>query len=245
MAPASWPNAMRIADRSQRLLRLARLALQVARLPVARLHFERHLDPEHVAATYANFTRPHPRFRLVRNKSLGIALVDLCRYPTRDAYLATVRRKDHAAHHGKRARARGYRLREIDRNDYVDEIHAINTSLDTRQGRPMDETYLSKAEHYEKRNHFQYFGVVNAEGKLMAYCNIVRLGNFAATDRLLGYRNNDGTMYLLVLEIICRLIDEGRLQYFMYDTYLGAKEGLRNFKKRLGFQPYRVRYSMS
>lgn len=236
---------MNISSKAQQLLRLAHLAIEAARLPVAHLHFERRLDAEHVAATYANFTRPHPRLKLVRNKSVGIALVDLHRFRTRDDYIATVKRKDYAAHHGKRARARGYTLHEIDRNDFIDDIHRINTSLSTRQGRPMDASYLNKPTRYEPRPHFKYFGVLNGAGELMAYCNAVTFGNFAATDRLLGYRNNDGIMYLLLMEIICRFIDEGRLHYFMYDTFLGAQEGLRNFKKRLGFQPYRVRYSMS
>ena len=236
---------MKISDSTQRLMHLARLAFEATRLPVARLHFERALDPAHVAETYANFTRRHPRYKLIRNKSVGMALLDLRSYRTRDDYLATVRRKDYAAYHGKRARARGYTLREIDRNDYIDQIHLINTSLDTRQGRPMDEAYLRKPDHYEARPHFKYYGVLNRHGQLTAYCNVAILGNFAATDKLLGFKNNDGSMYLLVLEIICQMIDEGKLHYFMYDSFFGAQEGLRNFKKRLGFQPYRVRYSMS
>lgn len=30
----------------------------------------------------------------------------------------------------------------------------------------------------------------------------------------------------------------------MYDTYLGAQPGLRNFKRKLGFSPYLVCYSV-
>jgi hypothetical protein len=30
----------------------------------------------------------------------------------------------------------------------------------------------------------------------------------------------------------------------MYDTYLGALPGLREFKRKLGFQPYRIRYAL-
>ena len=109
----------------------------------------------------------------------------------------------------------------------------------------MDPAYFEKPARYDNKPNFRYFGILNAEKRLVAYCNIATYGNFAATDRLLGYKNNDGTMYLLLVEIICRLIDDGQVQYFMYDTFLGAQEGLRNFKRRLGFQPYRVRYSLS
>jgi hypothetical protein len=52
-------------------------------------------------------------------------------------------------------------------------------------------------------------------------------------------------MYLLLIEIICKLIEDSQVQYFMYDTFLGAREGLRNFKRRLGFQPYHVRYFLN
>lgn len=236
---------MSVSGLAKELLRLVKLAAQVARLPVARLRFERAINPAEIQATYDNFTRPHPRYKLIPNKAMGVALLDLAMFADRAAYLATVKTKDYAAHHAKRARARGYQLAEIDRNAYVDDIHQINTSTEIRQGRLMDHAYLRRKSEYENRNYFKYFGVLNKDGKLVAYCNIAIFGNFASTDQLLGYKNNDGTMYLLMMEIACRLIDEGKLRYFMYDTFLGAQPGLRNFKKRLGFRPYRVRYMMS
>jgi hypothetical protein len=235
---------MNASDAFQELLRLLTLAGQVARLPVARLRFERAVDPAGIEATYRNFTRPHPRYKLIPNKAMGMAVLDLRAFASSADYLATVKKKDYASYHAKRARARGYQLAEIDRNAYIDEIHAINTSAAIRQGRPMDAAYRDKKSAYENRDYFKYFGVLNKEDKLTAYCNIAIFGNFASTDQLLGYKNDDGVMYFLLLEIICRLIEEGRLDYFMYDTFMGARPGLRNFKKKLGFQPYRVRYSM-
>ena len=232
------PNAMK------ELLRLLKLAVQVARLPMAHLSFERAIAPAEIAVTYRNFTRPHPRYWLVPNKAMGMALIHLVAFGGRAAYLKMVRRSGCAAQHARRASARGYRLAEIDRNNYVDDIHQINTSLGLRQGRPMDEAYLDKRFRFEDRSNFQYFGVLNKDGKLVAYCSIAVWGDFASVDQLLGYQSNDGFMYLLLLEIICRLIDEGVLRYFMYDTFLGAQPGLRAFKKRFGFQPYRVHYSM-
>lgn len=52
-------------------------------------------------------------------------------------------------------------------------------------------------------------------------------------------------MYLLLMEIICSLIEQKAVNFLMYDTYLGAQPGLRNFKRRLGFSPYLVRYSLA
>ena len=235
---------MHISDPWRAVQAAYRLLVQIARLPLARLRFELALNPRQVQAAYRHFTKPHPRFPVVRNKSLGIALIKLSDFATPDAYRQTMQQKDYAAYHSKKAQARGYTVAEIDRNRYIDDIYHINTSLTMRQGRPMDAAYLERHEHYEAQQNFRYYGVLNAKGRLVAYCNIGIYGDFAATDQVLGYKNNDGVMYLLLMEIVCRLIAEGKLSYFMYDTYLGAQPGLRSFKQRLGFQPYRIRFSL-
>jgi hypothetical protein len=235
---------MRISDTARTLRRLASLCVEVARLPRARLHFDTRRAPDAIRATHALFTKPHPRYRMIKNKSIGIALIHLRHFKTAADYLATVKKRDYAAYHGKRAKARGYVFREIERNDFIDDIHAINISSDQRQGRPMDGSYREKQLHYQALPHFRYTGIVDRDEKLVAYCNYGVYGNFAATDQLLGYLNSDGVMHLLLLEIVCQLIEERKLDYFMYDTYLGARPGLRSFKHRLGFAPYRVRYSI-
>ncbi|SEO05818.1 hypothetical protein SAMN05428959_104427 [Duganella sp. CF517] len=234
---------MNISDHVARLRALLRIAAEVARLPPARLRFDTALNPELVRHTHRLFTRPHPRYRLVRNKSIGIALIDLRAYASGAAYLHALRRRDYAGYHSRRARERGYTVVEIDRNDYIDDIHGINTSAGERQGRPMDPAYAARTERYPSDG-LCHYGVLDKEGRLVAYGDVGVYGDFAATDRLLGYKNNDGVMYLLLADIACRLIDDGRLNYLMYDTYLGALPGLRNFKKKLGFQPYRIRYSI-
>ncbi|GJI99061.1 hypothetical protein RugamoR57_57790 [Duganella caerulea] len=235
---------MKTSDRLHALPAQLRLVADVLRLPRARLRFERAVNPELVERTHALFTSPHPRCRLVRFKSLGVALLDLRAYRDSAAYLQAVGRKDYAGYQSRRARAHGYRVAEIDRNHYVDDIHRINTSLAQRQGRPMDPAYAARAEHFVAVDGFRYYGVLDKDGRLAAYCDLGIYGDFAATDHLLGYKTSDGLMYLLLADIACRLIDEGRLNYLMYDTYLGALPGLREFKKKLGFAPYRVRYSI-
>src|SRR5438067_2515611 len=117
---------------------------QVLKLPVAHLRFDSQIDPDDVPATYRYFTRPHPRYRIIRNKTIGAALIDLDRFETASPYFEHIQGKNRGAYHAKRARSRGYVFKEIDRNAHVDEIHAINTSLDARQGRAMDEKYLKK-----------------------------------------------------------------------------------------------------
>ena len=159
-------------------------------------------------------------------------------------YLQTVRREGYAGAKSRKAAARGYSLRPIDRNDHIDEIHAIHTSCEQRQGRPMDSAYLVKKTHYENLPHCGCYGVFDTHGRLAAYCSVVRYGNFVSTDQLMGVKNNDGVMHLMLSTIICRLIEERDVDYFMYDTFLGAQPGLREFKRRIGFRPYRARYEL-
>jgi hypothetical protein len=218
--------------------------VQVIRLPVARLAFHRHIDPVNITSTYRNYTRPHPRYKVFRNKTLGAALIDLRAVDTRDKYLDLIKGKNNGAWHAKRARSRGYVVAEIDRNAHIDDIHHINTSEECRQGRPMEQHYTEKVMHFDTLKHFRYYGVLNGDGKLMAYGTIGMYGNFGGFSQLIGVRNNDGIMHLLVSDIVGRLIDDGLVSYVMYDTFFGALPGLRQFKTILGFQPYRARYSL-
>lgn len=226
------------------LLRHVDTVRQLIKLPVASLCFDSRIDAQDIPHTYRYFTKPHPRYRVIRNKTMGAALIDLERFADTPAYLEDIQGKNRGAWHAKRARARGYVCREIERNQHIDQIHAINTSLDVRQGRRMDQHYLDKVTHFEKRAHFRYYGVLNPEGKLVAYANIGHYGNFDAFSNLMGLRNNDGIMHLMVVEIASRLIERRQVRYLMYDTFFGAQPGLQQFKRIVGFQPFRVKYSL-
>lgn len=227
-----------------KLSQLFHLALDISRLPVARLEFELAINPDEVRRMHAHFTKPHPKYRIFQNKSLGAALIDLNRYGSPDDYMASVKGRNSADHLARKARSRGYRVVEIDRNDYIDDLYQINTALDSRQGRPMDATYLEKKTWYRHEKNYKYFGVLNSAGRLTAYSDLAFCGNFAAFERLLGMRNNDGAMHLMVTEIVCQLIESRAHAYLMYDTYFGASAGLQTFKKMFGFEPYRAKYSL-
>jgi hypothetical protein len=217
---------------------------QLLRLPVASLHFDQRIDPDDIARTYRYYTRRHPRYKIIANKTMGAALIDLGRYTDTPAYLEDIAGKNRGAWHAKRARTRGYVCTEIERNHHIDAIHAINTSLDERQGRRMDQKYLEKTTFFERQPHFSYYGVLNPEGKLVAYANIGRYGNFSAFSQLIGIRNNDGIMHLMIVDIVTRLLEQKQVRYVMYDTFFGAQAGLQQFKRVLGFAPYRVKYSL-
>jgi hypothetical protein len=216
----------------------------IARLPVAPLQFRLALNPENIEKVYKIYTKAHPKYKIVQHKSVGAALVDLTRFRNRDEYMGEFKGRNSATSHARKAKAKGYTVIEIDRNDFIDDIYEINTSLEVRQGRRMDASYSEKTTSYRSEANYKYYGVLNAEGKLVAYGELGFYGNFAAFSRVIGLRNNDGIMHLMVSEIICQLIEAGGYQYLMYDTYFGASPGLKNFKKMLGFQPYRAKYSI-
>lgn len=236
--PATLPSL------TTRLRQLAATVMAIVRLPRAELCFYAELNREHITATYRNFTRPHPRYRIIRNKTMGAALLRLDQYDTAAQYAASIGKRNFGGYFAQRASARGYRFKEIDRNDFIDDIHAINCSMPVRQGRPMAASYLHHVRHFHNECNYRYFGVLDPRGKLMAYCELGIFGNFALLSRLLGYRNNDGVMHFMIVEIIGLLIADGNLDFAMYDTFFGASDGLRKFKTILGFKPYRVRYRL-
>lgn len=227
-----------------KLRNLLDILVQINNLPIAQLRFFLEMNPDNIKTTYKYFTKPHPKYKFIKNKSLGAALINLREFAGRDAYLEKIKGRNSGAHHAKKAKSRGHVLVEIDRNDFIDDIHKINTSVEVRQGRPMDASYLEKTEHYESISNFKYYGVMNADGKLVAYCTLGFYGDFAGFDRIIGYRNNDGVMHFMVVEITCRLIEEGALKYLMYDTYFGSAPSFKIFKAMLGFKPYRAIYSI-
>lgn len=224
------------------LLHHCNTLVQVLRLPVATLHFIEEGNSGNISTTYRHYTKWHPRYKLIRHKTLGAALIDLDVVDTREKYMISIAGKNGAAFHAKRAHMRGYIFSEIDRNDHIDDIHRINISCTSRQGRPMDALYQIKTKHFESLPHFRYYGVTNSKGELVAYANLGYFGNFCGFSQLIGLRNNDGIMHLLMVEIISALIDQRQVRYIMYDTFFGALPGLRLFKTMLGFRPYRAKY---
>lgn len=222
-----------------RLRNFLDLSIQIAKLPVAHLHFDINLNPDGIRSTYKYFTKPHAKYKIFKNKSLGAALIDLKQFNNREDYINIHHRN---VRNAKKAISRGYTFCEIDRNNHINEIYEINTSIEDRQGRPMDASYLKKISYYEPVKNYKYYGVLDRDGKLMAYCNLGIYGDFALISQLLGFRNNHGTMHLLMTEVVCQFIGDGTILYIMFDTYFGANPGLKEFKTKIGFSPYWAKY---
>ncbi|MGB9790947.1 MAG: hypothetical protein ACPLTR_00025 [Thermacetogeniaceae bacterium] len=202
---------------------------------------------EEGARTYRYFIRLHPRYKIIRNKAWGVALI-----PLPDTFEEYLRGKDKQAlrTNRRRAFAEGYYFDEFSPLEHLQEMLDINRSKPIRQGKPMAKTYIEEQELIACLEKIpSMFGVFNAKGLLRAYAYVPVYGEVAVVSRLLGHGDDleKGIMYLLLSEIIRYLIElknkQGVPKWIMYDTFFGALPGLRYFKERMGFKPYRVRWS--
>lgn len=202
---------------------------------------------EECAQIYRYFTRLHPRYRIIRNKVWGVALT-----PLLDTFEEYLRGKDKQAlrTNRKRALAEGFYFGEFAPVERLEEMLDINRSKPMRQGKPMAKSYVEEQELVTYLEGIRsMFGVFNAEGRLRAYAYVRVCGEVGVVSRLLGHGDDldKGIMYLLLSEVIRHLIElkqkQGVPRWVMYDTFFGASPGLRYFKERMGFKPYRVRWS--
>jgi hypothetical protein len=232
----------------RKLKKIFNIIKEINNLPLVNISFKdvQENSLQNYKKTYQYFTKPH-RLKLFKNKTLGVALIELDLYKNFDEYYSSVNGKNSAAYYSRKALKREYKFIEIDRNDYIDDIYEINTSASIRQGQKMSDGYLKKVESYKNEPHYRYFGVVDKNGKLVSYCNIGFYGEFVLIVTLLGHKKylNDGVMYLMLIEFHKIMFEKYKTEgykYIMYDTFFGASEGLKKFKEKLGFQPYRVKW---
>ncbi len=196
--------------------------------------------------TYSYFTKPH-RLKLFKNKTLGVELIPLNGYNSFAEYYNQINGKNSAAYYQRKALRKGYKFVEINLNDYIDDIYQINISTPVRQGKAMSSKYLKKESHYEIKKNFRYFGCLNSDGILLSYCCVGFYGEFANINVLLGHYKflNDGIMYLMMVELNKIIFNEYKnfgYKFIMYDMFFGASDGLKMFKRKLGYKPYRVKW---
>jgi hypothetical protein len=188
------------------------------------------------------FRRRHPRYKLVRFKSVGVALLPLAGVDDVDAYLAPRR---YARRRVTRAERLGYSFGLFEPEARRAELLAIHASIPERQGRPIDPEYLDADAVYETGPHIEYAGVFR-EGRVVAYSRLHYAGEIVAMMRVMGHgaHLDDGVMFLLAAGIVGHVkAEHPETRYVFYDTFFGAGEGLRTFKQRLGFTPHYVRWT--
>lgn len=152
-----------------------------------------------------------------------------------------------------RAQRRGYRFTEIQRHRRVDEIHEINVSAQTRQGRPMSEGYRRRPSETplpeytcpRKRHAIRAYGVEDRMHRLVAYAYVYRAGSLALVSQILGHADHleNEIMYLLFQGAVkCEAWYSGG-GFFVYNRWDSGTDGLRFFKQRLGFEPAQVEWA--
>lgn len=142
----------------------------------------------------------------------------------------------------------GYAFAEIDRSLYPDDIYEINTSLETRQGRPMSSGYRTrnvpgKLPSYPCARHsIRTFGVLQ-DARLRAYLTLYRVNELALVSMILGHGDHlrDDIMYLLFAGLVA---DQAGLGGFLYyNSWSSGTEGLRYYKARIGFSAHDVEWA--
>jgi hypothetical protein len=189
------------------------------------------------------FTQRHPKFPLMRRNTFGTALQKM---PATDKLLGGGAYKTMRSNIAK-AKKRGYSFRAIRPEDYSNDIMAVNLSSIERQGKPMDSSYtdLNAVKAYNGQPG-DWFGVFDQKDKLQAYTHLPVIGDAFVFSRILGNATllNDGIMHMLVGETLRQMAVKrdkiGHPNWAMYDMFIGGGAGLREFKKRTGFRPYRV-----
>jgi hypothetical protein len=194
---------------------------------------------------FQSFTKRHPKYFVIQNKSVGVALINLQQFETEEEYIKAVNGKNSAAYFSRKATRSGYLFKEINPHKHYEEIAEINNSAKIRQGKEMDESYRKKIDFPINANNL-YYGVFKGEN-LISYVWVVKTGELAILNRILGHSDylDAGIMYLMVTSLMSLMIKEKQIKYAMYDTLLGASDGLKLFKTRSGFRAYNVNWIQS
>jgi hypothetical protein len=193
---------------------------------------------------FNNCVSRHRKLPLVRNKTIGAALIDLSDEDivqlsgSRFAYMRRMRRKAVTKH---------FTVRAFHAADYLEHILEINASTPVRQGRGVDASYLDRdAVAIMAERETLSFGAFDADGVLRAYAHTPILGDVFVFLRIMGHAryNQFGIMYLLVSETNRAMAQtmkaSGAPRWALYDMYLGSQGGLRFFKTHCGFDPRRA-----
>lgn len=214
---------------------------EIFRLPRVSIHL--NVNDSESAKLYHAFNKRHPRFPLVRKKTIGVMLMDISSFSGVEDYLKIVSGKNSTAYYSRRCLKEGYEFRLFNPNEFQESILAINNSQPERQGVRMGSTYLERFDY--PLNEKNSYGGIFFQNELVAYLWLRTQGELVIVNRILGHATHlkRGVMYLLFSSSVNTAIHRWKeARWMMYDTFFGAKEGLKLFKTRLGFKPYIVRW---
>lgn len=197
-----------------------------------------------IRGIFKEWTAPHPRVPLIGKKEIGAALISLP--AVADSFMIGAAYAD-ARRKARRAEKAGFVVRSCKASDHKDAILAINRSALVRQGRSIWEDLLAEQEvHAYCEQPLNCHGVFDAAGHLRGYVQWANAGEAVVFCRLMGHADHlkSGMMFLLVAEIVRHAIGESRRpggpRWLQYSMYWDGTDGMRRFKREMGFRPYRV-----
>lgn len=150
----------------------------------------------------------------------------------------------------RKAEKDGYEFAVIERDQHLEDIFEINTSMQERQGREMTEAYQKRPgpfgalpEFSCPRHRLGAYGIL-LDGKLVAYTWVYQVGEMCLFSTILGHGDHlrSGVMFQLIAGVLQNLIPTSGTRYAMYNMHWSGTDGLRFFKERMGFRPYRVQW---
>lgn len=221
-----------------------KLIKEILTLPKVKIEIIDNDTSGEVEELYKYFNKRHPKYKIIRNKTLGVMLFNIPK--TVEEYESLISGKNSVMYYTRRCTKLGYYTDYFIKNDYLKEMYEINCSSECRQGREMSKQYLEEVPSEEVKDAISYFGVFTSEGKLVGYIRVINTPNLYVISQLLGHDKyqNDNIMYLILHDLIVSLIEKNKDCnkdiYFMYDTYFGGTQGIKLYKKRHAFKPYKV-----
>jgi len=135
----------------------------------------------------------------------------------------------------------GFTCREIQYDDFLEEIREINTSKTSRGGRPMSEDYVHprKRDAVVKPYNSQIFtyGIFSPEDKLVAYYMFELITNFFHTAKGIGHKDylSYGVMNHLFAYSVSELTKLQLARWVVYGVAThDPNDGLSRFKRNVG-----------
>ena len=151
-------------------------------------------------------------------------------------------------------------VKVIDKNDCLQSVHDINASSLFRQGRIMSEGYRKFPKHtdYTRNCNKHYWEFIGAfipidignewmgleETRLIAYISVLAHKELILISQILGHADylKTGVMNSILFYTIKHIINRNRgAKYIQYGFWNSGGEGLRHFKKSMGFNPIDIR----
>jgi len=147
----------------------------------------------------------------------------------------------------------GYTFRPLateERNSRLNELFAINTSSDFRQGK-MNESYFEFPEQMALENcpsHFhKTYGAFTPHGEWVSYIDVRFCGEWASTYHILGHKQflqtckKGSLMVNLWFEMVRDILtNHPHVKYVFYHLMDVGNPGLQEWKKRVGLEPTKL-----